>query len=141
MITFCLITKSKIMKNLFKKYTFYLIRWQLSTPILAPVIAYFKHSPSIFGVKEDWIGSAVANLIGGLIFFWIDKWIFKIPILGPMWEIKANIECADCKKMCRGFRLVKTSNYDKTHDAEPEFRCDDCSKRKLEELKLKGVKI
>ena len=60
-----------------KKYVFYLLRWQLSTPILAPIIALAKHSPSVFGTKEDWIGSAVANLVGGLIFFWIDRCIFS----------------------------------------------------------------
>jgi len=62
----------------------YLFRWQLSTPILAPVIAFFKHSPSIFGTKEDWIGSAIANLIGGLIFFWVDRFIFTSEKLGPV---------------------------------------------------------
>jgi len=67
-----------------KRYLLYLFRWQLSTPILAPVIAFFKHSPSIFGTKEDWIGSAIANLIGGLIFFWVDRFIFTSEKLGPV---------------------------------------------------------
>ncbi|MDD5145352.1 MAG: hypothetical protein PHF44_00665 [Candidatus Pacebacteria bacterium] len=129
------------MKDLIKKYLAYLIRWQLSTPILAPVIAYFKHSPSLFGTKEDWIGSAVANLIGGLIFFWVDKWIFKSTILAPLWEIKENIKCADCGKLCRGYRVVKAGNYDRMQDVAPQFRCEDCSKRKLEELKQRGIKI
>jgi hypothetical protein len=129
------------MKEFLLKYLFYLIRWQMSTPILAPVIAYFKHSPSIFGTKEDWIGSAVANLIGGLIFFWVDKWIFRNTVLAPLWEIRENINCTDCGKICRGLRLVKSANYDKTKDQKPEFRCEECSKRKLEELKNKGIKV
>lgn len=127
--------------ELLKKYLLYLLRWQLSTPILAPVIAYFKHSPSIFGVKEDWIGSAVANLIGGLIFFWVDKWIFRTQFFGTMWQIKENIACVDCKKECRGFRLIKAGNYDKTKDSAPQFRCKECSEKKLDELKSRGVKI
>jgi len=129
------------MKNLFKKYFAYLIRWQMSTPILAPIIAYFKHSENVFGTKEDWLGACVANLVGGLIFFWVDKWIFKSTILAPLWEIKENITCTDCGRNCRGFRLVKSENYDKIQDKKPEFRCEDCSRKKLNELKSKGIKV
>ena len=57
-------------KNLLRKYFFYLIRWQLSTPILAICISLFAH----FGNLTSTI---IANLIGGLIFFWVDKVIFK----------------------------------------------------------------
>ena len=128
------------MKINFKKYGLYLIRWQLSTPILAPVVAYFKHSSSIFGTREDWIGSAVANLIGGLIFFWVDRFIFTSKDLEAQWEIKENIKCVDCEKIARGYRLVKTKNYDRIkHD--PEFRCEECSKRKTEELRKRGVDV
>jgi hypothetical protein len=58
--------------NLIKQYFLYLVRWQLSTPILAIVISLF---PGTGGTQ--WIPSIVANLIGGLIFFWVDKLIFK----------------------------------------------------------------
>ena len=57
------------------RYVLYLLRWQLSTPILAPVVALFRGS-SVFGSSKEWIGAAVANLIGGLIFFWVDRYIF-----------------------------------------------------------------
>jgi uncharacterized membrane protein YdjX (TVP38/TMEM64 family) len=60
-----------------KRFILYVIRWQLSTPILAPIVAIFKHSPSMFGTKEDWLAAAVANLIGSFIFFWIDRYIFR----------------------------------------------------------------
>ena len=53
-----------------KKFLLYLLRWQLSTPILALVLFFMK----------DWnyfIATIVANLIGGIIFFWVDKMIFK----------------------------------------------------------------
>ena len=121
--------------QLLRRYILYLIRWQLSTPILAPVVAYFNHSPNLFGTWENWVGSSVANLIGGLIFFWVDRWIFrKTDILrGEVWEVREAIACADCGKMAdHGYRLVKASNYDKTSDKRPEFRCQDCSRTKYE---------
>jgi hypothetical protein len=53
------------------KLLLYLCRWQLSTPILAIVTMY----------TVDKIGSfysaIIANLIGGLIFYKIDKLIFN----------------------------------------------------------------
>ena len=119
--------------QLLRKYILYLIRWQCSTPILAPVIAYFKHSPSMFGTKEDWIGSIVANLIGGLIFFWVDRWIFrKTDILrGEVWEVREAIACADCGQIAdHGYRLVKAAHYDKSNDKKPEYRCQACSQAK-----------
>lgn len=57
--------------NLLKQYLLYLIRWQLSTPIIAIVLYMFKVGTSPV------IPTIVANFIGGLIFFWVDKLIFK----------------------------------------------------------------
>jgi len=122
------------------RYLLYLFRWQLSTPILAPVIAFFKHSPSIFGTKEDWIGSAIANLIGGLIFFWVDRFIFTSEKLGPVWQVRENVKCVECGKIARGYRLVKTEGYDKTK-AVPQFRCEDCSMTKSVDLRKQGIKV
>lgn len=53
-----------------KKYLLYLLRWQLSTPILAVCLHFMA------GLGELW-ATIFANLIGGLIFFWVDKYIFK----------------------------------------------------------------
>ncbi|MFA5055566.1 MAG: hypothetical protein WC562_05265 [Dehalococcoidia bacterium] len=120
--------------QLLRRYILYLIRWQCSTPILAPIIAVFKHSP-IWGTKEDWIGAIVANLVGGLIFFWVDRWIFKKTdiLRGEVWEIQQDIVCADCGTIVdRGYRLAKASNYDHTNDKRPEFRCKKCSLSKYE---------
>ncbi len=62
---------------LHKQFWLYMIRWQLSTPILAPVIAWIKNSSTWFNA-EDWMAASIANLIGGFIFYWIDKYlIFK----------------------------------------------------------------
>ena len=55
---------------MFKKYLLYLLRWQLSTPILALVLWLMRGWPYI-------AATVVANLIGGLIFFWIDRLIFQ----------------------------------------------------------------
>lgn len=122
-----------------KRYGLYLIRWQLSTPLLAPIVAYFKHSSSIFGTREDWIAATIANFIGGLIFFWVDMFIFTSNTLAAQWEVKENIRCHDCKKIARGYRLAKSSNYDRTKDLKPEFRCENCSKIKSKTLRASGV--
>jgi hypothetical protein len=124
-----------------KRYILYLIRWQLSTPLLAPIVAYFKQSDAIFGTREDWIAASVANLIGGLIFYWVDKFIFTSKTLSASWEVKDNVRCADCGKLCRGYRLVKTANYDRMKDINPQFRCELHSKKKTSSLRKKGIKI
>lgn len=125
----------KISKQFFARYFMYLIRWQLSTLILAPVIAMFKHSASILGTPQDWIAATIANLIGGLIFFWVDRFIFYHKVKNPIWEVKEEIVCVDCKKEGRGYRLVQAPNgYDKTNDENPEFRCEPCSSKKFQKM-------
>ena len=118
----------------FKRYFLYLIRWQLSTPILAVVLIWLA-------ALNQWVATAVANLIGGLIFFWVDRFIFTSQKLASQWEVKENIVCVDCKNLKRGYRLVKTKNYDRLNDKNPEFRCEKCSKIKTEKLKKRGVEI
>lgn len=113
-----------------KKYLLYLFRWQLSTPILA-ICLYLP-----FGVTEKTI---IANLIGGLIFFWIDRFIFTSKTLTPQWEVADNIICADCHKTFqRGYRLVKSKKYDRT-SSKPEFRCEKCSLTKSQYQKEVGI--
>jgi len=115
-----------------KRYLLYLLRWQLSTPILAMCLMYLQ-----FGVTWNTI---VANLIGGLIFFWVDRFIFTSQIIAPQWEVAENIVCFDCKKpVFRGYRLVRAKNYDKSHST-PEFRCENCSQKKTDRLKARGIK-
>jgi len=144
----------------YKRYGLYLLRWQASTPILAGV--------GILLAPYGWLVAAiVANLIGGLIFFWVDQFIFTSQSLAAQWEVKDNISliffwvdqfiftsqslaaqwevkdnisCVDCGKVARGYRLVRSGKYDRTEDHEPEFRCEECSKKKAEELKVRGVK-
>ena len=52
-----------------KKFFLYILRWQLSTPILALVL-YLLDTNEI-------VETIIANLIGGMIFFWVDKKIFR----------------------------------------------------------------
>ena len=58
------------MKSLLYKYPLYLLRWQMSTPILALCVAYFAQLGTVWA-------TVLANLIGGLLFFWVDRLIFK----------------------------------------------------------------
>jgi hypothetical protein len=48
----------------------YVVRWQLSGLILAPVIW------CLFG-WNPWIVAAIANFIGANVFIGVDEWIFK----------------------------------------------------------------
>jgi hypothetical protein len=124
------------------RFFLYLFRWQLSTIILAPAVAFFKHSPSICGTKEDWIAAIVANLIGGCIFFWVDRFIFKSRAV-EKWEILRKGKCHDCGKEERVKRLVAAAGgYNRENDPNPEYRCRECSAVKLQKLrKAKAVEI
>lgn len=118
----------------FKRYFLYLCRWQLSTPIIAVVLIWLA-------TLDKWVATTIANLIGGLIFFWVDSFIFKSKLLSTQWEVKENINCSDCGKIARGYRITQTSNYNRLEDKAPEFRCEECSEKKTESLKRSGVKI
>ena len=116
--------------KLLKKYTLYLIRWQLSTPILAIVLKLLSNMSTL-------MATIIANLIGGLIFFWVDKIIFKKKSDVPLWEIKENVECHDCHKNGRGYRIVEWGNYDRTEDKNTQYRCKECSIKKMKTIQNK----
>ena len=122
------------MKINFKRYFLYLIRWQLSTPILAVVLIWLA-------TIDKWVATAVANLIGGLIFFWVDRFIFTSKKLKAQWEVKESVSCVDCGNVSRGYRLVRTANYNRSEDKMPEFRCESCSHKKTQKLMKNGVKL
>lgn len=46
-------------------YLLYLLRWQLSTPILMIILKILD--------TNIIIKTIIANLIGGMIFYWVDK--------------------------------------------------------------------
>lgn len=54
------------MKN---NFILYLIRWQLSTPVLA-LCLHFLNLGTL-------LNTIVANLVGGIIFYWVDRYIFN----------------------------------------------------------------
>lgn len=123
------------MKGNLTRFILYLIRWQLSTVILAPVISMVKGSGSLFGTGEDWLAAVIANLIGGCIFFWVDRFIFVSPTV-ERWEILRTGQCHDCGKTDYVKRLVVApGGYDRTDDEHPQYRCAECSEKKLAELK------
>lgn len=52
------------------RFILYLIRWQLSTPILAFAMVAFVE-------LGTWWATIIANLIGASIFFFVDRMIFQ----------------------------------------------------------------
>jgi hypothetical protein len=81
-----------------------------------------------------------ANPIGGLIFFWVNQFIITPQSLAARREIKEDITCVDCGKIARGYRLVRSGDHYRTSDREPEFRCEECSTKKSDELRKRGVR-
>lgn len=117
-----------------KRYGLYLLRWQLSTPILAGVLY-------VLAAMDRISATVIANLVGGLIFYWVDMFIFTSDRLAVQWEVKDVVVCVDCGKEARGYRIIRAREYDKTRDAHPEFRCELCSQKKTEELRRRGVDV
>jgi len=110
-----------------KKYLFYLGRWQLSTPILAVVLL-------LLSSLHVTIATIIANLIGGLIFFWVDRFIFRIVSKTPLWEIQEETTCVDCGTFGTGFRIVEWRGYNRRKVENPQWRCDKCRKIKMEKI-------
>lgn len=113
-----------------RKFILYLLRWQLSTPILWLV------------VKNLGVGvwsTVLANLIGGAIFFWVDRFIFTSYAV-EVWQFKDKGRCDECGKEESLWRLVKAPNYDRSNSG-PRFLCMQCSKKKTDELRAQGIKI
>lgn len=79
----------------------------------------------------------IANFIGGLIFFWIDKFIFRTVSKNPLWEIKDENVCADCGKIGIGYRIVEWRGYNRRKNKDPQFRCESCRILKLQSIKKK----
>ena len=115
-----------------KRYLLYLVRWQLSTLILAPCMML------ISSIGVIW-ATILANLIGGLIFFWVDRFIFYDKTI--IWDVKDNNICPVCSKVGRGYRLVKAKDYDKRYDSSPVYLCELHSHEKTLQLRSHGVEI
>ena len=124
-----------------KRFALYALRWQLSTPILAPILIYGNALLHFDATTNFWILTFIANFIGSCIFFWVDKFIFRAKMKNPLWEVKDDVPCHLCGKKGRCYRLFKAKNYDRTDDKNPVFLCEECSRLKVEQLKSRGVKI
>jgi len=108
------------------KFLLYAFRWQLSTPILYPVVKC---------LGADFWAVALANLVGASIFFWVDRFIFGARV--QEWEFMELGRCHDCGKYGAVKRLrYDPRGYDRRDDPTPQFRCKECSARKLSEMKL-----
>jgi hypothetical protein len=112
-----------------------MIRWQLSTPILAGITYLFT------GKMESIASAFFANIAGSLIFYWFDLVTFLFSSLSHQWEVKEDITCYDCmKQSSRGYRLVIAPHYNRMNH-EPQFRCESCSEKKVKQLRKEGLKI
>jgi hypothetical protein len=108
------------------KFLLYTLRWQLSTPILYPIVHHFG---------SGFLSVALANLIGASIFFWVDRFIFSPKV--QEWEFMRLGHCFDCGKYTAVRRLrYDPRGYDRRDDPDPQFRCGECSKAKLKQLKI-----
>ncbi|MEW6009635.1 MAG: hypothetical protein AB1629_08400 [Candidatus Omnitrophota bacterium] len=114
----------------FRRFILYLARWQLSTPILWLVVRNLG--------AGIW-STVLANLIGGTIFFWVDRFIFTSYAI-EVWQFKDKGRCDNCGKEESLWRLVMAPNYDK-RNSKPFFMCMACSKAKTDALRAKGIKI
>ena len=112
-----------------QRFILYLIRWQLSTPILWLVVRHM--GASLYA-------TVIANLIGGAIFFWVDRFIFTSKAI-EIWHIKEG-KCDKCGVSSHLWRLVKTVNYDKSA-SQPVFLCLKCSKEKTDALRAQGIPV
>jgi len=108
-----------------KQYLMYLFRWQCSTPILVVVIWALPFNSII--------ESVVANFIGGLIFYWIDRLIFRSTTLHIWWQTKQGT-CSDCGKVGPVRRVVRAGRYNREDDEHPQYRCEECSQVKLQQI-------
>ncbi|MCX7927796.1 MAG: hypothetical protein N2606_06660 [Candidatus Omnitrophica bacterium] len=113
-----------------RRFILYLVRWQLSTPILWLVVRNLG--------TGIW-STVIANLIGGVIFFWVDRFIFTSYAI-EVWQFKDKGTCDACGKEESLWRLVYAPSYDR-RNAVPVFLCMDCSKAKTDALRKKGYKI
>lgn len=84
-----------------KRFLLYAIRWQLSSPILALCWYWLE----CLGVARATI---VANLIGGCVFFWVDKWIFR--------KKEKTFKCEVKETKCKPFDVYEMLSENKKNE-------------------------
>ena len=117
-----------------KKFILYHIRWQLSTPILAPIVSLFTNHGDTLFAKDALLGAIVANVMGASIFFWVDKIIFHNKI-DVTWERTTEpFACPDCGDIHTvGYRIIKYNKYNR-ETSQPVYRCTTCSQLKARHI-------
>ena len=60
----------KTTKNTLMELVLYIVRWQASTPVLAVCLVLFTNLGTFWA-------TVLANLVGSILFFPVDKLIFK----------------------------------------------------------------
>lgn len=100
-----------------KRFILYLLRWQLSTPILWLVL-------QLLGVGI-W-PAILANLIGAVIFFWVDKFIFT-SYAAEVWYLQESGVRYKCQRKESFWRLLLAP---KRLKSGPIFLCSRCSAEK-----------
>lgn len=117
------------MKKHMRPLLLYIGRWELSTFTLAPVLILLSNVPTL-------VATVIANLIGALIFYNVDRLLFKRKVSTPLWEIRENYSCASCGEKGLTFRIVEWGSYNRI-DSFPQWRCWQCAKEKREEVRRK----
>lgn len=64
---------NRVRNSKYTPFSLYLARWQASTPVIWLVLYYMTK----YVTDNTLISTIVANFIGGCIFFFVDKRIFK----------------------------------------------------------------
>ena len=63
------------------QFLFYFFRWQCSTPTLAVIsvayLAWRRKEKMKWPSKDEWVAAILANAVGSILFFVVDKCIFK----------------------------------------------------------------
>ena len=81
-----------------KKFILYMLRWQISTPVIGLCYALMQDSLGLI-----WT-AILANVIGGLVFFYPDLYIFKEK---PVWAV-INKENRHIIKTFKDVKLAKS---------------------------------
>ena len=95
----------------------------------------------LFAVMGQSLAAIVANLIGGLILFWVDQFIFYFPVACCAVGGQREHLLRGLRQSRAGVPAGSVRDYDKSNDAAPGFRCEECSKKKTEALRGKGIKV
>lgn len=98
-----------------KIYGLYLFRWQLSTPILAGVLY-------LLSFMDVLTATIIANLLGGLVFFWVDRFIFTAKRLEAQREVRDATIHADCGKESGDYRIAGVGICKKPDEANRRLR-------------------